>query len=164
MIKKSFFTFTLFFLLSGNIFSNHNNIILNNIVHNISKDKKLIYKIEAKKGFIGDLSSKKLELKVIKITWYEDNDIKITVVSKEGFLDKDLGNINLKNQIKAFNDTYTITCDELKYDNHSKNILFKGSVKIKSDKIVVTSKKGSYNTLQKTLFLEENVEGIINED
>jgi LPS export ABC transporter protein LptC len=164
LIKKAFFIFILFLFFSENIFAQENYITLNNIVHNISKDKKLIYKIEAKKGFIRDLSSKNLKLKDIKLTWYEDDNIKITAVSKEGFFDKDSGNINLKNQIKAYNEVYTITCDELQYDNKVKNVFFNGNVKIKSDKMVVSSKKGSYDTIKRALFLNENVKGILNED
>ncbi|MGE4518150.1 MAG: LPS export ABC transporter periplasmic protein LptC [Desulfobacteraceae bacterium] len=167
----SFKNFSLFFFILSVLFitpglsfcENNGTVTISNLSHNISSKGELLYKIKAKSGTMEDFSSKSLMLDSIEVILIKQGQPDIRIFADRGRLSTTDKNLELDQNIRAFNNQYKITCDKVFFKNDKKMIYLNGRVRIESQTSIFISDRGEFDIEADTLTLISNVKGVLNE-
>ncbi len=143
------------------VFADKGYIHIENISHNISSGGKLLYRLNAKKGYIKNFSSNDFFMDKVEVLWFQDKKKSLKIKAEKGIMNKKNGNVTLNGNIEAVSEKYKIYCNKIRYDNLKKIIFFYEDLKIISDSSKIKSSEGNYDILTGAVTLIKNVEGYI---
>ena len=138
-------------------------VTLTKVEHTASRNGALEWKLKADSASYS-ITETKLSLDDIFAVFYVENDHKVFLTAKQGFLKTDTNDINVSEGVILTDEYYRMTTDDLNYQHKNRLLNTKGHVKIVGRLFSLEADAMTMDLENQKTILNGNVKGILKQN